>query len=677
MRRQESPTQPAVSRRTLLSGLAVGGTLAATHGAGLGLAQSSATPSSTGGTVLSSPVAEISAFQEAPMLTEQVTAGALPPVQERLPKNPLVVTPVESIGQYGGTWNTALTGGSDTPWLSRTIGMENLVRWAEDCQSVIPNLAELVTVSADATRYEFKLREGIRWSDGEPFDADDIMFWYEAVDTNPELTPGRGTNPPTVEKIDRYTVAFVFAEPYGLFLQQIVASADGDVFTHCPKHYLQQFHKDYADPAALDQLIEDNGADSWVQLFQTKGGVIPGTPADARWQNPELPTLFGWKITEPYGTGARVRAERNPFYWKVDPEGNQLPYLDSVVYNILEDSEVLLLKAASGEIDMQDRNVGEQLKNKPVLADARESGGFHFFDVIFSRMNVMIVALNQNHKNPVLRELFQNKDFRIGLSYAINRQEIIDTIFVGQGEPWQAGPQRETPFFNEQLATQYTEYNVDLANEYLDKVAPERDGEGFRLDPNGKKISFQVEAASNTNDKVDGMGLVSRHWKDVGIDCQVKPEDRSLFTTRKESNDHDGTTWWGTGGLEGMITPIWYFPYNNNSDFAQAWQTWYNNPSGDGASTPPEEPPAPIKKQMELYDQLKASGDSQKQIELFSELLQIAADEFHVIGLCTSPPGFGVVTNHFHNVPESMISGGLYSNPSQTNPCQYFVEPSS
>ena len=227
------------------------------------------------------PGAAPTSFKEAPQLAEQAKNGQLPAVAERLPKKPLVVRPVERVGKYGGTWRTTILGPADSVWLSRTVGWENLLRWDTEWQQVIPNFAESIQKNPDGSEYTFKLREGLKWSDGAPVTADDALFWWEDVVLNKELSPGgiplsmkAGDKAGTVEKIDQFTFVAKFPQPNGLFM---VNHAQGNGIVLYPKHYLQQFHKKY-NTTNLDQLVQQNNAETWVKLFQTKGTAIPASP---------------------------------------------------------------------------------------------------------------------------------------------------------------------------------------------------------------------------------------------------------------------------------------------------------------------------------------------------------------------------------------------------------------
>jgi len=563
-------------------------------------------------------------YAEAPMLAERVSAGELPPVAERLPQNPLVVEPLERVGEYGGTWRAVLTGSGDQSWLVRTVGYENLVRWNPEWTEVIPNVAESFEVSEDGTQFTFRLREGMKWSDGAPFTADDILFWYEDIALNEELSPSapsllqNGDDVGVVEKVDDTTVRISFETPNGLFLRRL-ATPDGDELTRFPRHYLERFHPAYNEDG-LDALMQEYGVQNWVDLFEQVAGV---DNSDIMWQNTDLPTLHAWVLKTPYdGTTTRVDFERNPYYFKVDPEGNQLPYIDHVRFEVVQEREVTLLKAIGGEIDFQWRRIGN-LEQRPVLVDNAEEAGYHLHERVPASMNTGVFFLNLTHKNPVKRELYQNKDFRVGLSHAINRQEIIDVLFVSQGEPWQAAPRPESEYYDEAFAKQYTEFDVALANEHLDRAGlTERDGEGFRLGPDGERVTILAEVSEDTS-YVDVLGLMQRHFEEVGVELQIRALERSLYETRLQSNDLDASMWSGDGGLGIELDPRWYFPYNYESGFAVAWAYWYTkDPRG-------EEPNSEAaKRQMELFDQLKATADEAEQEALMREILEIAEEEF-------------------------------------------------
>ncbi len=619
-------------------------------------------------TLFGTASAQTTAYSEAPQLAERVAAGELPPVEERLPSEPMVVEPLEQTGTYGGTLRSVLRGPDDTFWLEKTIGYEPLVRWGLDGKTVVPNVAESFEVNDDATEFRFTLREGMKWSDGEPFTTDDIRFWYEDVFINDELSPTRtdwlmsGGEPVQLEVVDDTTFILRFAEPNGFLLQHIAGSTnEGDLFTNYPRHYAEQFHPNYNENVA--ELTRQEGFDTWTQLFESKMDD---------WRSAVKPSLLAWRVTNPYGEGTRAVAERNPYYWKVDTAGNQLPYIDRVTFDVAEDNEVILLKALNGELDLEARYINDNT-NKPVLFDNQERGGYRFYGLEPTHMNEASIALNLTHPDPVKREIFNNKDFRIGLSYAINRPEIIDLVFIGQGEPWQNAPNRSTPYFNEELAKQYTEYNPQLANEYLDKAFPEKNAQGLRLGPDGQPITFTVLARTDKQLFIDTMELVRQNLREVGIDMQVSPVDRSLFFERLEANQHDAIVLSGNwGDIDALLEPAWYTPINTrHSAYAVPWAQWYNNHQQG------EEPPQAVKDQLALYDQLQATADPAKQTELMKSILDIAQDQFYALGIVLPPTNYGIISRDIRNAPESMIGGSIVTPPGYTMPEQYFFANSS
>jgi peptide/nickel transport system substrate-binding protein len=621
-----------------------------------------------------------SKFSEAPALAALVKAGKLPPVEQRLPEKPLVVKPVEKVGKYGGDWRVGHIGANLTHF-DRYLAYEGLIRWSPGWQGIEPNLAERWTVNEKGNEFTFFLRKGVKWSDGAPWTADDIMFWYEGILLNKALTPAvptwlrQGTTPVKVEKIDDYTVKFTFPEPNGLFLFQLAqVGGTQTVGTYWAKHYYSRFHPQYAGQEAVDKLAKEAGVGDWIKLMGSKGG-----PGGDYWRNSEKPVLHAWKLTlapgEKGGTDQAI-AERNPYYFKVDTAGNQLPYLDRVVINLVSDEQVLVLKILNGEIDMMDQFIATAA-NKPVFYDNQAKGGYHFFETTPTLTNTAFIQLNLNHADPVKKAIFNDKNFRIGLSYAINRKEIIELGFGGLGQPHQGAPRPDSPFWHEKLAKQYTEYDVAKANEYLDKALPKKDAQGFRLQPDGKRLTITFEVDKNRPEFAEVFDLVPKYWAKVGVEAVIKPMDRTLWEVRVRSQiDYDASIhrFGGGAGLTVLTDPRYYFPFNNNSLYAPAWALWYVNPTGKGSPYPPEEPPAPVKEQMKLYDQIKVTPDFEKQKAMMMKILDIAADQFFGIGISTEPNSYGIVKNNFKNVPKSMPWSWDYPHPGPDNPCQFFKE---
>jgi ABC-type transport system substrate-binding protein len=449
-------------------------------------------------------------------------------------------------------------------------------------------------------------------------------------------------------------VTFVFKKPRSIFLQEQATSAGLELVSR-PRHYLERFHQAYNKDA--DKLAKADGHASWTELFAEKAGL---------WENPELPTICAWQIVRL--PGQRAVAERNPYYWKVDPDGSQLPYLDRVVYNLVNDTEVLVLKASAGELDMHIRHINT-LRNKPVLAQSREKGGYDFFEAPRDDMNEAILMFNLTHKDPVKREVFGSRDFRIGLSYALDRQEIIDVAFQKQGQPWQVAPPPDDQLYYEEMAKQYTEYDVDLANEHLDRVFPDKNDDGVRLGPDGQPIAFALDFPSGQVPEFPALlELVKKYWKQVGVDLRIKAEDYALWGERIKSNDHDALIWIGDTGYTGstILEPRYYCVAGYNL-YAVLWRDWYASGGEQG-----EKPPPPLLRQLEIYDQLLATTDDAEQAKLLKEILAIAKDEFFTIGTVLPAPGYGIVRNDFHNVP-TMVDGWQWPTPGPSNPEQYFT----
>lgn len=609
---------------------------------------------------------------ESAYLQSRVDAGDLPPVADRLPANPLVITPLDRPGQQGGDWHHALVGGGSLSMLVRYQGYDPLVRFDPQWNGIIANAAESFEANSEGTEYTIKLRKGHKWSDGHPFTTDDVQFWYDAYFTDAETNQGAqtfwevGGEKAKLEVIDETTFKVIFAAPNGFFLQNM-AWADQDQIVRCPKHYLEQFHIRY-NPEA-DKLAADAGLGSWIALFQREIGFAD---TNAFFQNGNRPTLNAWVFTEAPGQNTeRTVAERNPYYFKIDTQGTQLPYFDRIVYQMVADPEVLLLKTLQGEIDMMDQYICTPA-NRPTLFDGQETGDYSFYTLKETAANVMVFQLNLNHVDPTKNALFNTKEFRQALSISFDRQALIDAVFVGQGSPAQASILEGDPLYNERLAKQFTEYDPAKANEMLDAIIPEKDGEGYRLDAEGRRVSIIFEIDQTRTTFLDMFQLAIPMFQAVGIDAQMRTMDRSLWEERvRRGREYDATAhqFGANSGLAAMMDPRYFVPTQRAASlYGPGWTLWVNEPDNPQADVPPPE----VQAQIALYRKLLGTADQSKQQEVMAELLENAAEMFLTFGVSLPPDGYGIVKNNMVNVQKTMPNSFGWPTPAPTRPEQYF-----
>ena len=607
--------------------------------------------------------------KEAPALAKMVSDKKLPPLSTSLPSTPLVIQ-AEKVGVYGGSLRRGLRGSSDHNGILRMVGNQGLVRWNLAFTEVLPCVAARWEVNAASTEFTFHLRPGMKWSDGKPFTADDIVFSIEDCCKNSELyksVPSAlviANKPGQAIKVNDATVKFVFPGSYALFLEQL-ATPLGQHPTLFPKHYCSQFHPKYNPNVAA--LAKAANLSDWAALFRNKCGDIE---IPARWGNTEKPTLDPWVLTEAYSGGAtRVVMERNPYFWQVDQTGQQLPYIDRLNFSIAQDVESLMLDALSGKLDIQERHI-DTLQNKPTLSQNMQKGGYRLIELIASSAQQVQIYLNMTHKDAKMREMFANKAFRQALSLGINRKEIIELVYLGQSEPYQTGPRPGHPWYHEKLARQFTNFDLKQANEILDGIGyNKRDAQKFRLRPDGQRVFFAVDIIPTLYpDAVDTMELVKRHWADIGIDIKVNTIERALFYTRGDGNDHDAAVWPGPGGLDPMLDPRDFFAqHTQGSRYAIPWTQWYVSGGKDG-----QEPPESQKQRMKLFDEARATADLKKRGELMKRVFDLCADAFETVGVCLAVNSFGIAKTNLENVPKSYPNAWTWPNPAPALPQQFF-----
>ncbi len=601
---------------------------------------------------------------EAPVLAEMVAAGDLPPLEERLPATPVTVDVIERIGDYGGTWDMAVTGQADANG-AISYSQEPWVIYDVSCSEWSPNLAESVEVSEDGTTFTFTIREGQKWSDGEPFTTDDIMFWYNDVAMNEEIMP----SPPsiivadgeaaTVEAVDDRTFRVQFAEPNGLFLLNLAFVFGGDI-GKTPAHYLQQFHTDYADADELDAMVSEAGFENWTQLFMDRAVLEQGTSVAT---NPDLPVLRAWKLK---AQGPPWVFERNPYYYKVDPEGRQLPYIDQIRLQAVEDNQMVTLKAISGEVNYQTRNIS--FSDLPLFMQNREQGDYRVIKALSEHPMGVTLFPNQNYvgDDDFMLELIQDIRFRKALNLAVNRDELNELIYLGENGPVQtAFPQ----LADDAELFDHLRYDPEAAMALLDEIGLETDANGNRLRPDGEALVLNVDVFSGQQ-YMDAVQLVASYWEAIGL--QVSPQEISydLWWPRIGSYEYPITAYVkdSIGGLARFVYLRSYAPISSSTYWGPEWGTWYGG-GGEEGEGPPEGSPA--RRAQELFDEAKVTVDSERQLEILQEIERLDLENVWEVLTVGPGPNIKIVKNNFRNVPEENYCV-LYDSDSWAE--QYFIE---
>jgi len=605
---------------------------------------------------------KIEKFHEAPMLRVKVAAGELPPVEERLPEEPMVIEPYEEIGQYGGTWHRAWLGLADM-WGPAKLMEVRMIQWNWNASQLLPDVAKAWEVSKDGRSFTFYLRKGIKWSDGEPFTADDILFWWEDVLLNKELTPAGpsdwfivGGEPAKLRKIDDYTVRFSFKEPYGVFL--LCCPDRLRAFVNAPKHYGKQFHPRYTPADKLEKMTKEAGFDHWWQLFLAKMG-------EGWWDtNPDHPTLWAWKLKVP-GTATRMIHERNPYYWKVDPQGNQLPYIDRITHDLVENPDMINFKAMTGEIDMQMRHI--QFANYTLLMENRKKGNYRVLKWRDATGANPVILLNQTCKDPVLRKLFQNDKFRKALSLAINRDEINEFCYLGTAKPRQASIIPGSFCYSKEWEKAYAEYNPEKANALLDEIGLKWDKDHkYRLRPDGKPLALTIEFTPVFGPWPDACELIKGYWEAIGVKTVLKSEERSLYHTRVDANEHQVAIWTMDRASIWLSDPVWLLWAG---EWASEYARWYSSGGKVG-----EKPVGDIAKLYKLWDKLKVTTDEKERERLGKEIVNLHIKNIWMIGTVGETIQPVVVKNYFRNVPEELIYSNPLMTPGNAQTSQFFIE---
>jgi peptide/nickel transport system substrate-binding protein len=636
-----------------------------------------------GAELLTDPASIPRSFTEAPELAALVQQGKLPPVGERIGQDPIVLKPVHSIGTYGGTLRRGFisanrSGPDEELFLS---GPDSLLWWNYESTLIVPNIARGFQLSDDAKTLTIQLRRGMRWSDGAPFTADDILFWYEDMYLNTQLIPAPHPRmqlfgePIVIEKVDRYTVRFVSPGPHPL-LPRILAIHSGlngqaseiggaeGMGVFAPKHYLSRLHPRYAPggQTAVDGMATNAGFPDWASFFMARNDWT---------QNADLPVVTPWTVVR--GKEKRTQnwvLERNPYSIWVDTEGNQLPYLDRISASAAESVKVMNERAAAGEYDFQS-NVFAQLL--PTLKENEAKGRYRVF-LSPNEGNTAGIRLNLAYEaDPIIGDLIRTVEFRRALAIAIDRDEISEAFFSGMAPPNSIAPYEGDPYFpGPEYRTRWATTDVGEANRLLDEIGlDDRDPDGYRLRSDGERVCLECTCQINFSDLAGIAEMVKRQWKQIGIDMSIHTVSPAQSAERANANQIQIAVF-NQGSEDPFIYPDELFPSSFmgfSGAFGPPYIRWFLSGGEEGS-----EPPAKMREVMELWRKGFAAPDAER-VPIGKKMYEVLVDEVFGIGLLGSGLGsYGVYVakTNLGNVPARHTN--VLSAPGNTFPMTFYFD---
>jgi peptide/nickel transport system substrate-binding protein len=496
--------------------------------------------------------------------------------------------------------------------------------------------------------FTLHLRKGHKWSDGHPFTAEDFRFYWEHVASDPQLSPAGPDRillvdgePPAFEVIDDQTVRYTWPRPNPHFLPALAGARPEYIYV--PAHYAKRYHPAFADPQALQRIAAAEGQRNWQALYTHK--VHP-----YRNDNPELPTLQPWVLkTEPPAT--RFVYTRNPFYYRVDTEGRQLPYIDTAVVTV-SSPQLIPAKTASGEADLQARHLS--FENYTVLKQGEERSDYTVHLWKSARGSELAIFPNLNVADPAWRALFRNADFRRALSLAVDRNEINEVLFYGLAQEGADTILPSSPLFKPKYQDAWARHDLGQANRLLDGLGlAERQSDGTRTLSDGRPLRLVVETAGEDPIQVAMLQLTRDAWRKAGIELFIKAEERQTLRNRVFAGLAQLSVWYG---LENGL-PVPGTPPDELAPTSQMqlnWPQWGQHYESSGhAGTPVDTPEA--QELARLHRAWLETLDEQARARIWHEMLSLRAQQVFSIGTVRLVPQPVVVANDLRNVPDEGI----------------------
>jgi peptide/nickel transport system substrate-binding protein len=598
-----------------------------------------------------------------------------------------------TVGKYGGVLKKTYNNNwGITGFIHEMQYGSSPLRWLKDGLAIGPGFVESWESNADASKWTFKIREGIKWSDGQPFTTKDIMYWWEyTVGGNgkeKEFPAGLKpiNNPPdearsgtgslmTLNAPDDYTFEMVFDAPAPLTADRLAMWTNqfiGPAWV-MPRHYMEQFN-----PVLNPDKYKD-----WEEHERKHNH-----------NNPDCPRLTGWKLTT-FEEGVRAVWDRNPYYWVVDAEGNQLPYIDQIIVTALKDKEIEKLAYTEGRADHAHFH-NQTLADIQSLKDAESKSQLEvrFWDS--GSGTGSLYFFNMDFKDPKMRAVFRDPKFRQALSHAYNRADVQKAVYFGLGELTTGtfSPKAIEYNINDQgkqvyaaWRDSYVKYDPALAEKILDEAGYKKGPDGKRTMPDGSPLQIQVTYGANATPGGEHLSKnerLVRDWQAIGIDAVLTPIPGEGADEKWRAGEIPMKTEWEVGdGPNHLVFPSWLV-----ADETERWaplhgrgytlrgtasekeeldkNPWDRNPPRINP-TDPDYMPA-IKKLHDLFDKSKVEPDAMKRHQLVWDMIKVHIEEGPFFtGTIANPPRIILVKKGLMNVPtrDDLLKEGLggFVNP--------------
>ncbi len=593
--------------------------------------------------LLSMPSSQAFSLQETPLFAQLVEVGLLPPVSERVPEQLQIVRldGDKSAGEHGGQLRLLMGKQKDIRQIT-IYGYARLVGYTPDLE-LKADILESYEVFENRI-FTLRLRRGHKWSDGHPFTSEDFRYYWEDIANNPELSIGGPPKiliidgeSPVVEYLDKYTVRYSWSKPNPYFLTALAGALP--LYIYKPAHYLRQFHARYQNQETLAKWMAKFNKRSWQSVHFNRDRPYKAT-------NPELPSLQPW-VNQTKPPSERFIFKRNPYYHRVDENGRQLPYIDTIVVNIAS-SKLVPAKTGADESDLQARYL--RMDNYTFLKIASKRSKFDVRLWQTAKGAHMALYPNLNTNDIVYRRLMQDVRFRFALSHAIHRYEINQVVYFGLVQESNNTVLPQGPLFKPDYKTKGIEFDLARANRILDELGlNQRDDRGIRLLSDGRPLEILVQTAGESTEQTDVLELIHDSWLQAGIKLYSIPSTREVFRNRIFSGDAIMSIWSGlANALPGAdSSPMDLAP---TSKYQYQWPKWGSYYESGGKSGEAPEIPA-VRQLVELNDRWTEAGSREERESIWHQMLAINRDQMFTIGIVNSVPHPVVVSEYLHNVP--------------------------